>query len=464
MRIPKGAREVLDALKKAGYEAYLVGGCVRDMLIANTEDGMETHDWDICTNATPEQMKTAFAGYRTVDTGIKHGTITVLASDGQYEVTTYRIDGIYSDGRHPDSVKFTDQITEDLSRRDFTINAMAVGADADGKPTGLVDPFGGQEDLARKCLRCVGNPEVRLEEDALRILRAIRFASRLALEIDRATHDAMLEKRMLLQKISVERIMDELSKILMTEHGFDYLRKYREILTVILPEMCPCIDFAQNNPWHCYSVFDHMMISVGYAPKDLTLRMAMMLHDIGKPVATSVDEAGVHHFYGHAEISAEMAERILRRCHCSKQLIHDVTELVRMHDVEIKPSARMLRRLLSHLGETQMRRLIQMKQADTMAQSEKAKERKLSELNRSEELLEQIIAQKQAVTLKDLAINGKDLREHGVPPGPEMGACLQKALDAVLDGTTENEREALLQIALEAAWNRDGERPAQSGQ
>lgn len=448
MIVPKGASEVIRALETAGYEAYLVGGCVRDMLLSEIDNRVEPHDWDICTSAKPDEMKMAFSGHRTIDTGLKHGTITVLMPDGQYEVTTYRIDGTYSDGRHPDFVAFTNSITEDLSRRDFTINAMAAAIDEDGSATGIIDPFGGKDDLVRKRLRCVGEPTARFDEDALRILHAIRFASRLGLEIDRATHEAMLDRRSLLQRISVERIMDELGKILLTDLGWDYLRKYRDILIEILPEIRPCVDFAQHNPWHCYDVFDHILISVGKAPMDLTMRMTMLLHDIGKPAAASTDEAGIDHFYGHPEISAEMAESILSRLHCSNQLIHDVTELVRYHDVEVSPSARTMRRLLNKLGEEQLKRLIQVKRADTAAQSEMARERKLAELDQSEELLNQILVQQQAFSLRDLAISGKDLLDQGIAPGPELGARLQRALDAVIDGTAENEREALLEIAL----------------
>ena len=449
MRIPDGAREAIRALKTAGYEAYLVGGCVRDALLAETEPGVAAHDWDVCTNAKPDEMKAAFAGRRTLDTGLRHGTLTVLMPDGQYEVTTYRVDGAYSDGRHPDSVAFTSSIEEDLSRRDFTINAMAMAVDADGNAAALVDPFGGRADLAQRRLRCVGDPEKRLEEDALRILRALRFAARMKLTIDPATRDAMLEKRTLLGRISAERIMDELGQILLTDSGWEYLRTYREILLEILPELRPCVGFAQNNPWHCYNVFDHILFSVGAAPADLTLRLTMLLHDVEKPASATVGENGVFHFYGHPARSAETAERVLRRLRCSTRLIRDVAELVRYHDVEIAPSGRTLRRLLNKLGAEQAKRLLQVKRADLAAQSELARERMLDSLDRSEAMLAQLLAERQAFTLKDLAIDGRDLLARGVPPGRELGARLRRALDAVLDGTAENEREALLRLAME---------------
>ncbi|MBE7003571.1 MAG: HD domain-containing protein [Ruminococcaceae bacterium] len=449
MRVPEGARTVIGALKKAGYEAYLVGGCVRDALLSVSAEDVEPHDWDICTNARPDEMKAVFAGGRTIGTGLRHGTLTVLMPDGPYEVTAYRIDGTYSDGRRPDSVTFTAELTEDLARRDFTINAMAMGVDGEGNTAEVIDPFGGREDLARRVLRCVGEANVRFEEDALRILRALRFASRLGLAIDPATCSAMLEKRALLRRISAERTMDELGKTLLTERGWAYFLEYRDILTEIVPELAPCVGFEQRNPWHCYDVFEHSLRSVGYAPPDLTLRMTMLLHDVGKPAAASVDETGVGHFYGHAEVSAAMAEKILTRLHCSHQLTRDVTELIRFHDAEAAPSARTLRRLLNKLGPWQLQRLLRVKRADTLAQSELHREERLHELDESEALLARILTARQAFSLQDLAINGEDLIAHGVVPGPALGARLQRALDAVLDGTAENDRDTLLQIALE---------------
>ena len=448
MKIPEGAREVIGALERSGYEAYLVGGCVRDMLLAEAaRDGAPTtHDWDVCTNARPEETKRALAPHRTLDTGLKHGTVTILMPDGQYEATTYRVDGSYSDGRHPDSVAFTPSLTEDLARRDFTINAMAMALDADGKPSEVIDPFDGRDDLRRRMLRCVGDPDARFEEDALRILRAIRFASRFGLTVEQKTHDAMLRNRALLGRISAERIFDELRGILVTERGGAYLRAYAEILIEIIPELAPCIGFEQKNPWHCHNVFDHIMVSVASAPPELTVRLAMLLHDIGKPAAASVDEAGIGHFYGHQKLSAEIAETVLRRLRCPGRLLRETVELVYCHDAAVEPTEQSLRRLLNRLGAEQARRLLAVKRADAMAQSERARGR-IDELARSAALLEQIIAEQQAFSLKDLAIDGNDLIARGIAPGPELGRRLRLALDAVLDGQAENEREALLTIA-----------------
>ena len=449
MKIPEGAREVIGALERAGYEAYLVGGCVRDMLLADEAgDGAPAaHDWDVCTSARPAEVKRALAPRRTLDTGLKHGTLTVLTPDGQYEVTTYRVDGSYSDGRHPDSVAFTASLTEDLARRDFTINAIAMAPGAGEAPRALIDPFGGREDLRRRVLRCVGDPDARFGEDALRILRAIRFASRFGLTVEQGTHDAMLRNRALLGRISAERVFSELSGILVTERGGAYLRVYADILTGIIPELAPCVGFEQRNPWHCRDVFDHIMMSVAASPPELTVRLTMLLHDIGKPAAASVDETGTGHFYGHQKVSAEIAQTVLRRLHCPNRLLRCVVELVRCHDARVEPTERALRRLLNRLGAEQARRLLAVKRADAMAQSEKARGR-IDELALSEALLERIIAEHQAFSLKDLAIDGNDLIACGVAPGPEIGRRLRFALDAVLDGRVENEREALLAAAL----------------
>lgn len=447
MTIPEGARGILRALTVAGYEAYLVGGCVRDALLQAEGNGtVQPHDWDICTSARPDELKLALDGWRTLDTGLKHGTVTVLAPDGQYEVTTYRVDGSYSDGRHPDAVTFTSSLTDDLSRRDFTINAMAMSPDDGGNAAEIVDPFGGREDLRRRILRCVGDPETRFEEDALRILRAIRFASRLGLTVEAETHAAMLRCRALLARVSFERVFDELCGILTTQRGGEYLRAYAPILVEIVPELAPCAGFDQRNPWHCYDVLDHILYSVDAAPPELTVRLAMLLHDAGKPAAASVDEKGIGHFYGHQKLSAELADSALERLRCSNRLRRDVVELVYYHDMQLQPTEQAMRRLLNKFGTEQARRLLQVKRADGMAQSEKARAR-LEELSHVETLLERVIAERQAFSLKDLAISGDDLLACGIAPGPEVGRRLRLALDAVLDGMAENEREALLDIA-----------------
>lgn len=439
-QIPDGALCILNALHAGGYDAFIVGGCVRDMLL-----GAEPHDWDICTSASPMEVKATLSPYRILDTGLKHGTVTVMTRDGSYEVTTFRVDGDYSDGRHPDSVTFTRSIEEDLARRDFTINAMA----ADPARDRIIDPYHGQEDLTRGVIRCVGDANRRFQEDALRILRALRFASRLNYHIDYATQNAMRDNRGLLFKISRERIWDELSQILMTDRGWDYLHSYSDVLLEFIPEFRECIGLEQRNAWHSYNVFDHIMMSVAYAPRDLVIRTAMLLHDIGKPAVMTVGEDGRGHFYGHQDISARQAEAILRRLKCSNQFTHDVVELVKYHDMPIAPSTKAIRRSLNLLGPEQLTRLFQVKRADTLAQSEMAQQKKLGEISACEKILAQVLADQQAFSLKDLTISGNDLIAAGMEQGRDVGEALNRALEAVLDGTASNDRETLLKIALE---------------
>lgn len=391
------------------------------------------------------EVKATLSQCRILDTGLKHGTVTVMMQDGSYEVTTFRVDGDYSDGRRPDSVAFTRSIEEDLARRDFTINAMAAN------PAGnrIIDPYHGQEDLSRGVIRCVGDANRRFQEDALRILRALRFASRLNYHIDYATQNAMRDNRGLLSKISRERIWDELSQILMTDRGWDYLHSYSDILLEFIPEFRECIGLEQRNAWHRYNVFDHIMMSVSYAPRDLVIRTTMLLHDIGKPAAMTVGEDGRGHFYGHQDISAQRSEAILRRLKCSNQFTHDVVELVKYHDMPIAPSTKAIRRSLNLLGPEQLTRLFQVKRADTLAQSEMAQRKKLGEISACEEILAQVLADQQAFSLKDLEISGKDLIAAGMEQGRGIGEALNRALEAVLDGTAPNDRETLLKIALE---------------
>ena len=440
VQIPDGALCILSALHAGGYDAFIVGGCVRDMLL-----GAQPHDWDICTSASPAEVKDTLPQYRILDTGLKHGTVTVMTQDGSYEVTTFRVDGDYSDGRRPDFVTFTRSIEEDLARRDFTINAMAAD------PTGdrIIDPYHGQDDLTRGVIRCVGDANQRFQEDALRILRALRFASRLGYHIDYATQNAMRDNRSLLFKISRERIWDELSKILMTDRGWDYLHSYSDILLEFIPEFRECIGLEQRNTWHCYNVFDHIMMSIAYAPRDLVIRTTMLLHDIGKPAAMTVGEDGHEHFYGHPDISAQRSEAILRRFKCSNQFTHDVVELIKYHDMPIAPFTKAIRRSLNLLGPEQLTRLFQVKRADTLAQSEMAQRKKLGEISACEKILAQALADQQAFSLKDLAISGKDLIYAGMEQGRAIGEALNRALEAVLDGTAPNDRETLLKIALE---------------
>lgn len=439
IRIPATAKAVLDALHAKGYEAYVVGGCVRDSVL-----GKMPADWDITTNARPEQVKQIFA--RTVDTGIKHGTVTVLIGSRQHEVTTYRIDGSYSDGRHPDKVTFTPSLAEDLKRRDFTINAMAYNEEE-----GLIDLFGGMDDLQNKLIRCVGDPMERFSEDALRILRAVRFSAQLNFGIDEQTIAGIVRLAPTLSRISAERICTELVKLICSDHP-EYLKvAYQAGITrVILPEFDALMKTPQNNPHHIYDVGTHTLVSMMNVKPDKTLRLTMLMHDMGKPATRTTDENGVDHFKGHAGVSADIADKVLHRLKLDNDTIRTVTTLVRCHDYRIRPEKKLVRRLISSVGAENFHRLICVQEADTLAQSEYQRIEKLQNIMQVTQVGEKILQEKQALTVKDLAITGRDLIEAGVPEGPAIGQILKGALDEVLDDQEKNTRAYLMAYAQNA--------------
>ncbi len=433
--VPDNAGHIVKTIQAAGFEAYVVGGCVRDSLL-----GREPQDWDITTSATPEQVKALFP--RTVDTGLKHGTVTVLYGGEGFEVTTYRIDGKYEDGRHPSEVTFTPNLEEDLLRRDFTINAMAYNDEA-----GLVDFFGGREDMRIGVIRCVGKPEDRLQEDALRILRAIRFAAQLRYHVDAYTMTAIRKLAPNLKNISAERIQAELVKILLSPHP-DYLRGAYSmgITKVILPELDRAMETPQNHPHHIYNVGEHILRSMKAVEPDKVLRLTMLLHDIGKPDTLTVDEDGITHFHGHAKVSAEMAEKILRRLKFDNATINMVCRLVLYHDYgnDVEPDARTVRRAVNKIGEDAFPLLFPIKCADISAQSEYMLEQKLERLEKWEQLYEEMQEKQECVTLKNLAVTGSDLIAAGMTPGKELGDVLKKLLGIVLDDPSCNTKEKLL--------------------
>lgn len=433
--VPDNAGHIVKTIQAAGFEAYVVGGCVRDSLL-----GREPQDWDITTSATPEQIKALFP--RTVDTGLKHGTVTVLYGGEGFEVTTYRIDGKYEDGRHPSEVTFTPNLEEDLLRRDFTINAMAYNDEA-----GLVDFFGGREDMRIGVIRCVGKPEDRLQEDALRILRAIRFAAQLRYHVDAYTMTAIRKLAPNLKNISAERIQAELVKILLSPHP-DYLRGAYSmgITKVILPELDRAMETPQNHPHHIYNVGEHILRSMKAVEPDKVLRLTMLLHDIGKPDTLTVDEDGITHFHGHAKVSAEMAEKILRRLKFDNATISMVCRLVLYHDYgnDVEPDARVVRRAVNKIGEDAFPLLFPIKCADISAQSEYMLEQKLERLEKWEQLYEEMQEKQECVTLKNLAVTGSDLIAAGMTPGKELGDVLKKLLGIVLDDPSCNTKEKLL--------------------
>lgn len=440
--VPPGAERVIGTLRSAGYEAFAVGGCVRDSLL-----GREPQDWDVTTSARPEQVKALFP--RTVDTGLQHGTVTVMQGREGYEVTTYRIDGEYEDGRHPKGVTFTPNLEEDLKRRDFTINAMAYN-----RERGLVDPFGGMEDLKAGVIRCVGEPEERFGEDALRMLRAVRFSAQLGYAIEDATGRAIRKLSGTLVRVSAERIQAELVKVMLSPHP-DRLRQAYElgITKVFLPEFDRAMETPQNHPHHRYSVGEHILHSLTAVRADRVLRLSMLFHDIGKPETLTVDEQGITHFHGHAARSAEMAVQILRRLKFDNDTVDKVRCLVTYHDYgnDADPDLRMVRRAVNKIGEGAFPALFEVKEADLCAQSGYLQQEKERCLEKWRELYAQMREKDQCVSLKSLAVTGSDLIAAGMKPGREIGVVLQKLLELVLDDPACNTRERLLKEAEKLA-------------
>lgn len=431
---PISVMKIIETLEQAGFEAYAVGGCVRDRLL-----GRNPSDWDITTSARPEQVKALFS--HTIDTGIRHGTVTVMLEHVGYEVTTYRIDGEYEDSRHPKEVIFTPLLTEDLKRRDFTINAMAWNPRA-----GIIDEFGGMEDLDEGIIRCVGSPEERFSEDALRMMRAVRFSAQLGYEIEPATKAAIRKLAPNLTHVSAERIQVELVKLVESMHP-DYLRVAYEtgITRVVLPEFDLCMETEQHNPHHCYTVGEHMLHSMLAVSSNRYLRLAMLLHDIAKPEKKKTDEQGIDHFHGHQEASEEMAKVILRRLKFDNETIRIVSRLIGFHDYRFPAERRSVRRAVWKVGEDLFPMLLQVKEADTMAQSLYEREEKLEWIAKVEKLYREILKDRECLSLKDLAVTGRDLIRAGCAPGPELGRILNEMLQDVLEHPEHNNQEYLLQ-------------------
>ena len=439
INLPEKVKYIIDSITEAGFEAYAVGGCIRDSIL-----GREPSDWDITTSARPEQVKALFS--RTVDTGIAHGTVTVMLDREGYEVTTYRIDGEYEDHRHPKEVVFTSRLVEDLRRRAFTINAMAYN-----ETSGLVDAFDGMGDIRRGVIRCVGRAGERFTEDALRILRALRFSAQLGYTVEEGTRQAIRELAPSLAAISAERIAVELVKLLVSPHP-DYLRQAYDmgVTAVILPELDRCMETPQNHPHHCYTVGEHILHSLWGVPAVKDMRLAMLLHDIGKPRTLETDSQGITHFHGHPAVSARMAEEILRRLKLDNDTIITVRRLVEFHDYgnNVPPTPAIVRRAMNRIGEDIFAKLLIIKRADIMAQSEYRRREKLELVDAWDREYRGIVARGQCISLKNLAVSGKDLIAAGVKPGPELGAILQQMLDHVLEVPEDNTREKLLTIFL----------------
>ncbi len=433
IHIPGKVNMILRALQDAGHEAYVVGGCVRDALLEK-----EPNDWDVTTSALPQEVKAIF--HHTVDTGLKHGTVTVLNQGEAIEVTTYRVDGDYEDGRHPKEVSFTRSLSEDLRRRDFTINAMAYN-----EQNGIVDLWHGQDDLENKVVRAVGDPFQRFSEDALRIMRAVRFSAQLGFEIDSDTFQAAKELAPNLRKISSERVRVELEKMLTSAHP-DYLRTAYEmgITRVVLPEWDACMQTPQNNPHHMYSVGEHILHSMTYVRPDKVLRLTMMLHDIAKPIRRTTDEQGVDHFYGHEELGAAMADEILRRLKYDNVTRKQVVTLVKYHDISILEDPAVVRKRIAMIGEDLFPLLLEVKCADMTAQSDYFREEKMSQLASVKEIYGEILKRGECISLKDLDVNGADLIDAGVQKGTDIGRILNLMLADVLKNPSHNNKEYLI--------------------
>lgn len=439
MDMPKNVDIAINLLQSAGFEAYAVGGCVRDSLLSKTPN-----DWDITTSAKPEDMKSVFADFHCIDTGIKHGTVTVVIDGEPLEITTFRLDGEYEDNRHPKSVTFTSNLGADLGRRDFTVNAMAYS-----KMTGTVDLFGGQNDLKNKIIRCVGDPDRRFNEDALRILRALRFASALDFEIEEKTAQSLLKNRALLGNISEERIAKELLKLVCGKGAKRILTDFAPVLFEILPELQPMYKNSHDNPHHCYDIYEHTLIAVESIDPEPTLRFAMLLHDCGKPAVKKFDENGVAHFYGHQRISAEISAQILARLKVSNKFRDEILFLVSNHDRwELYENTEKMPRYLSKFGLDGVLNLLKVMRADVLAQSPEYRYR-LDQIADAEEIAKNLAAQKPCLSLSELQINGRTLMDIGIPQGRKLGAVLAQLLDEVIDGVTKNTQEALTTRARE---------------
>ncbi len=436
IQLPEHVKQIIGRLQAAGYAAYAVGGCVRDTLL-----GKEPKDWDITTSALPGQVKALFP--RTVDTGIRHGTVTVMLNRTGYEVTTYRIDGEYEDGRHPKAVTFTDSLLEDLRRRDFTVNAMAYNEES-----GLVDAFSGVEDLSRGVIRCVGDPRERFREDALRMLRALRFAAQLDFSIDEGTKEAVRDLSGTIARVSAERIQTELVKLLVSDRP-EELRTACELglTSVFLPEFDRMMITAQNNKHHCYSVGEHTLHTLGEIEPDRVLRLTMLFHDVAKPVCVSTDEKGQNHFHGHQEEGARMAREILRRLKFDNRTTDSVCRLIRFHDERPPLFGRTVRRLASRIGPEYMEDLVKVKRADVLGQSMYRRDDKLRYAQDMGRIFRELCSEGQCMKKSDLAVNGRDLMQMGMRPGPALGAVLDGLYEKVLEEPELNTKEKLLALA-----------------
>lgn len=437
--LPEDVVLILKTLMDSGHEAYIVGGCVRDLML-----GVEPHDWDICTSAVPEEVASCFSGYNIIATGLKHGTITIVINSVGYEVTTFRSDGEYLDGRRPSSVKFVSNIRDDLSRRDFTINAMAVSLDGY-----LFDLYQGADHLKQFLISCVGDPNDRFKEDALRILRAIRFASVLDFEIEEETVNAMRENAWRLRGVAPERIRVELCKMLFGQGVFRIMTSFSDIICTAIPEFFPCVGFEQNNRFHHHTVYDHIALSVSnYSGDDLVIKVALWLHDIGKPACYIENETGGH-FYGHGVVGHDIAETIVKRLRFDNETSKNITELVLYHDSVIAPTYKSVKRWLNKIGPEQFERLTTMNLCDARAHVVELMGDRIENTYELKRIAKTIMDEEQCFKIRDLAINGRDILNLGVPEGKIVGDILDTLLSEVIEEKICNEKLLLLSRAQE---------------
>lgn len=432
--LPENVKRIIKELTDVGYKTCAVGGCIRDSIMGKTPT-----DWDICTAALPEETLRVLKRPNIIENGLKHGTVTVRYDNENFEITTFRIDGSYSDNRHPESVTFVSDLKEDLSRRDFTINALAYDT-----AEGLTDCFGGAEDIRNGIIRCVGDPDKRFNEDGLRIMRALRFSSVLGFRIEEKTNDSIRKNAGLLRNISAERITSEFNKLIVGKDAERILTDYPDVLSVIIPEIKPMIGLAQNNPHHCFDVWTHTVKVVSFIEPDLTLRLSALLHDIGKPECFTTDENGIGHFKGHPAVSERMADKILRRMKYDNKTIDAVKLLIRLHDKRPPAEPKSVRRFLSETGPDMFLPLMSLKRADALAQSTFRREQKLLYPVQLTEFYYKELENKSAYSMKTLALSGKDLISMGIIDGKEIGAILKAVLEHVIDGDLDNDREALI--------------------
>ena len=435
--IPEYVNLILSRLRQAGFEAYAVGGCVRDLL-----RGVTPHDWDVCTSARPEEVEKVFSDLRRIDTGKQHGTVAVIVERKPVEITTFRADGRYSDNRHPDRVTFLRDLKGDLSRRDFTVNAMALDEYEEA-----IDPFGGREDLRNGVICTVGKPAERFREDGLRILRGLRFASRLDFMIEPATASAMIEERDLLSNISAERIFTELKGILIGPAAVRVLRDFAPVIFTIVPELAPMAGFEQHSPYHDSDVWEHTLRALEASPAEPAFRLALLFHDCGKPACFTRDETGRGHFYGHPHKSREMAEVALRRLKCDNDTLDRVLYLVEKHDTWLPETEKNMRRLLLREDADRVRDLLVVERCDAVGHAPAARNSALKNVDKWAALLEKVLADEPCLSLKALAISGDDLLSLGMAPGPKVGQMLNEMLEQVADGALKNDRAELLSYA-----------------